>query len=81
MNFFEWLLTPFSSTPALEIKERVWDTETVTMQQPVSPENPNPEVIHDATEVGLRGGGEGSEVCCGVCCGLLCFECCCGGDD
>ncbi|PYI01886.1 hypothetical protein BO78DRAFT_326486 [Aspergillus sclerotiicarbonarius CBS 121057] len=69
MNFLDWLLTPFGRTPAPEIKERVWDPETVTMQQPASPENPRSDInsgIYDATEMGLRGGGEGEEVCCGV---------------
>ncbi|KAJ3494369.1 hypothetical protein NLG97_g4124 [Lecanicillium saksenae] len=54
-------------------------------QQPMAATNPEVEAARPSSEqprpvepmtVGLRGGGEGEAVCCGLCAGLCCFECC-----
>ncbi|KAI2813984.1 hypothetical protein CBS115989_8940 [Aspergillus niger] len=69
MNFFDWILTPFGSSPTPEPQNHIWDPETVTMQQPTAPEAPStkiPAAAPGSTEVSMRGGGEAGEVCCGV---------------
>ncbi|RAL04811.1 uncharacterized protein BO80DRAFT_422053 [Aspergillus ibericus CBS 121593] len=63
-------------------QQPAWDPNTMTMQQPSSPEAPSTERVvtqqpntQEEMKMNLRGGGAG-DVCCGVCAGLLCFECC-----
>ncbi|KIV78400.1 hypothetical protein PV11_10122 [Exophiala sideris] len=49
-----------------------------TSVETVVAEQPSAQKAMDPTQapVGLRGGGEGEDVCCGLCAGFMCFECC-----
>ncbi|GKZ29161.1 hypothetical protein AbraIFM66950_003321 [Aspergillus brasiliensis] len=41
MNFFDWILTPFGKASTPEPQDHIWDPQTVTMQQPATPEAPS----------------------------------------
>ncbi|BCS01813.1 uncharacterized protein AKAW2_60077S [Aspergillus luchuensis] len=77
---FNWFKSSKEESSATQ--QPSWDANTMTMQQPSSPEAPSTERVvtqqpntQEEMKMGLRGGGAG-DVCCGVCAGLLCFECC-----
>ncbi|PKX99485.1 uncharacterized protein P174DRAFT_437946 [Aspergillus novofumigatus IBT 16806] len=80
MGLFDFFKSSKDSAPAQQ--HPTWDPNTLTMQQPASPEAPSTERVvteqpnnQEAMKTQLRGGGAG-DVCCGVCAGILCFECC-----
>jgi len=43
-------------------------------QQPTTRESMDASGV--SSKVGMRGGGEGEDICCGMCAGFMCFECC-----
>ncbi|KAB8235351.1 hypothetical protein ETB97_006652 [Aspergillus alliaceus] len=71
MLLFNWLFKSSKETSAPKAHKPIWDPQTLTMQQPASPQVPTDRAgmeqsnVHENTEVSLRGGGGGS-VCCGV---------------
>ncbi|BDD55274.1 hypothetical protein MAP00_000811 [Monascus purpureus] len=69
-----------SSNQQESAQQPTWDPNTLTMQQPTSPQAPSTENVvteqpRSQESMQLRGGGGCCETCCGVCAGLACFEC------
>ncbi|KAF7587447.1 hypothetical protein BBP40_007218 [Aspergillus hancockii] len=70
MQLFNWLFKSPKESCAPQTNEPIWDPNTLTMQQPSSPQGPTTDRAdaersqntNGSMEVGLRGGGGG-----GVC--------------
>ncbi|PYH98469.1 hypothetical protein BO71DRAFT_316372, partial [Aspergillus ellipticus CBS 707.79] len=69
LKMFSWFK---SSKQESATQQPTWDANTMTMQQPSSPEAPSTERVvteqpntDEAMKMNLRGGGAG-DVCCGV---------------